>query len=295
MNRSELLKILGPLPQRVSPAPIVLDDVDCGDHVRQRIGYTLGANERAIAFLLKPKVLPRPAPAVICHHQHAGQFDLGKSEVAGLLGDANQATGPELAARGYVVFAPDAIGFEERNWSNPTGQAEYFELATRLVRGETLLAKVLHDISVAIDVLETLSEVDNECIGFLGHSYGGRMAIWAAAFDPRIRASVSNCGCVNYKRSLVREAGVQMEFCVPGILGVGDVEDVARLVSPRALRIQATDADKWSAGARELFEYARPAFPEGQIELEVWPGGHIFTQEMRNAGYEFLDRHLKPS
>ena len=57
----------------------------------------------------------------------------------------------ELAEKGYVVIAPDALAFEERNWSNPQGYAEYFELATRLVQGKTLLSKCLHDISIALD------------------------------------------------------------------------------------------------------------------------------------------------
>lgn len=295
MDRQTLIELMGPLPERAPLDPAVTQEVDCGDYVRLRIEYSVAPSERIAAFLLKPKGLIGPAPAILCHHQHAHQFDLGKSEVAGLAGDPDQALGPELAARGYVVVAPDAIGFEERNWSFPTGEAEYYELATRLVRGETLLAKVLHDLTVAVDLLLAQPEVDGTRLGFAGHSYGGRMAIWAPAFDDRIVASVSHCGCVNYKRSLVRHAGVQMEFCVPGIMRHGDVEDVARMVAPRALRIQATQDDKWSAGAQEVFDYARSAFPPGQIELQVWPGDHVFTPEMRQAAYAFLDRHLSPS
>ena len=89
-------------------------------------------------------------------------------------------------------------------------------LATRLVQGRTLLSKCLHDISVALDYLATRPEVDPQRIGFIGHSYGGRMAIWAPAIDDRILASVSNCGCVNYKQSFTHDTGVQMEFCLPG-------------------------------------------------------------------------------
>src|SRR5271169_1383305 len=88
------------------------------------------------------------------------------------------------------------------------GQAEYYELVSRLVRGQTLLGKVLHDVRVALDYLTTRPEVDPSRIGFIGHSYGGRMAISASAFDGRIRAAVSNCGCVNYRNSLTRDAGI---------------------------------------------------------------------------------------
>jgi hypothetical protein len=75
------------------------------------------------------------------------------------------------------------------------------------------------------------------------------MAIWATAFDKRIRAAVSNCGCVNYRDSLTKDAGIQMAFCVPGILLLGDLEDVLRLAAPRALLIQAAEDDK-SSGTR---------------------------------------------
>jgi hypothetical protein len=120
-----------------------------------------------------------------------------------------------------------------------------------------------------------------------------KMGISAPALDNRIRASVSNCGCVSYKQSLVRDAGVQMEFCLPGVLQFGDVEDIVRLVSPRALLLQATSEDVWSRGAATIFEHAESAFPKGKLKLRCWPGGHVFTQEMRQAAYLFLDEHLQ--
>ncbi len=75
---------------------------------------------------LSPKTCCAAYPQSFAHHQHASQFHLGKSEVVGLKGDADQAYGSELAERGYVVIAPDALA--------------YYELATRLVQGRTLLS-----------------------------------------------------------------------------------------------------------------------------------------------------------
>lgn len=293
MDRGDLKRLLGPFPARCPLDAVRLGAVDCGSYVRETIEYAVEADERIKCFVLVPKHIDRTVPAIFAHHQHASQFHLGKSEVVGLEGDPNQAYASELAERGYVVIAPDALGFEERNWSNPHGYAEYFELATRLVQGKTLLSKCLHDISVALDYLMTRSEIDPLRIGFIGHSYGGKMAIWASALDNRIRASVSNCGCVSYKQSLVRDTGVQMEFCLPGVLQFGDVEDIVRLVSPRALLLQATSEDVWSRGASAIFEHAVSAFPEGKLQLRCWPGGHVFTQEMRQAAYQFLDEHLQ--
>ena len=222
MNLVSLAKLIGPNPPRCPLNPTILSDVDCGAYVRQTVEYAVEEGERVKSFVLLPKNASGTAPAVIAHHQHAGQFDLGKSEVVGLAGNPDQAYGAELAERGYVVMAPDVLAFEERNSSAIEG--EYYELASRLVRGQTLLGKVLHDVRVALDYLATRPEVDPSRIGFIGHSYRGRMAIWASAFDERIRAAVSNCGCVNYRNSLTRDAGIQMAFCVPGILTLGDLK-----------------------------------------------------------------------
>ncbi len=292
MDRDDLKRLLGPFPVRCPLDAVLLETADCGLYVRETIEYAVEADERVKSFLLVPKHINHSVPAIFAHHQHASQFHLGKSEVVGLKGDADQAYASELAERGYVVIAPDALAFEERNWSNPSGHAEYYELATRLVQGRTLLSKCLHDVSVALDYLVARPEVDPPRIGFIGHSYGGKMAIWAPALDNRIRASVSNCGCVSYKQSLVRDTGVQMEFCLPGVLQFGDVEDIVRLVSPRALLLQATSEDVWSRGATAIFEHAEPAFPKGKLKLRCWSGGHVFTQEMRQAAYRFLDEHL---
>jgi hypothetical protein len=292
MDLQALRHLLGPFPNPCPLDAVVLETADCGPYLRQTIAYAVEAKERVRSFLLLPKHINRPVPAIFAHHQHNREFHLGKSEVVGLAGDPDQAYAVELAQRGYVVIAPDALAFEERNWSNPSGDAEYYELATRLVQGRTLLAKCLHDVSVALNYLETRPEVDPLRIGFIGHSYGGRMAIWAPAIDHRIQASVSNCGCVNYKQSFTHDTGVQMEFCLPGVLQLGDVEDVLQLVAPRALLLQATANDKWSRGAEAMFAYAESSFPTGQLTLAYWPGDHLFTPEMRENAYRFLDHHL---
>ena len=119
------------------------------------------------------------------------------------------------------------------------------------------------------------------------------MAIWAPAFDRRIKVSVSNCGCVNYKDSFSREAGIQMEFCVPNIMQSCDVEDVVKLVAPTPLYISATDDDKWSKGAQEIYAFAKASFMQSQFKLKIWNGKHIFTKQMREEAYAFLDKYLK--
>ena len=292
MNRTEFLDIIGRDQKRGALNFAVLSQLHCDGYDMLTVEYDAEPEERIKAYLFIPTTIARKVASIFCHHQHASNFAIGKSEPAGLDGDEDQAIAPELTRRGYVVLVPDAIAFEERNWSFPTGNAEYHELATRLVQGRSLIAKVLGDVSAGIDLLAELPQTDPERIGFIGHSYGSRMAIWAPAFDQRIKVSVSNCGCVNYKDSLSRAVGIQPEFCVPGIMQKGDIEDIVRLIAPRALLISATDDDKYSQGARRIYDYATDAFPDGQIECRVWPGKHSFTENMREVAYRFLDEHL---
>jgi len=292
MTKEDLVRVLGPAPNKVPLNSKVIERSDKGDFEQILVEYDVELDERISAYVLIPTNATSNTPAVFCHHQHASNFELGKSEIIGNSGDPSQAIGPELASRGYVVIAPDAIAFEERNWSFPSGRAEYLEMAFRMIKGQTLLAKALHDVSVGINYLCSLDTVDPKRIGFIGHSYGGRMALWAPAYDSRIKASASNCGCVNYRDSLDREIGIQVEFCIPDILSTGDVEDVVRLVAPRALYISATTGDKYSKGAQAMYDYAKDAFPHGQLECKVWNGGHVFTKDMREAAYAFLDNKL---
>ncbi len=49
-------------------------------------------------------------------------------------------------------------------------------------------------VAAAIDYLETRSDVDARRVGLVGASLGGYYAPRAAAFEPRVRACVGNCG-----------------------------------------------------------------------------------------------------
>lgn len=295
LDRAALIDLMGPLPAAAPLEPAVIERVPCDGYMRELVEYAVEPGERIRAFFLVPDRLEEPAPLIFAHHQHNAEFHIGKSEVVGLAGNPDQAYAAELARRGYAVIAPDAIAFEDRNWSTPTGYAEYFELVSRLVQGRTLLAKILSDVSRGIDYGASRPEVDAGRIGFIGHSYGGRMGLWAPAWDKRIRVSVSNCGCVNYRNSLRHESGVQAEFCVPGIMEKGDIGDIVRMAAPAALLILATTNDVWSDNAQEIYDYAVGSFPPDALQLRMWEGAHQFTPEMRDTAYGFLDRHLRGS
>ena len=292
MDSTNFFSLLGEMPTKSELNLKVLQELDCGTFIRQKIGYSSEVGETISAFLCIPKNISASLPAIYCFHQHAGNWSLGKSEVVGLAGLPDQVYARELAERGYITLAPDAICFEERADAADPVRYHAHQLHTRLMRGQTLLGKVLFDISAGIDLLQNLPEVDPTRIGFIGHSYGGRTALFAPAFDRRIKVSVSSCGSTTLKTMMAQDIGIQFDYVVPGFLGWGDIADVVRLVEPCHLLILGTDDDKWSQNIEDIFEYAKSAFLTGELERQIYPGKHSFSEQMRTRAYRFLERHL---
>jgi dienelactone hydrolase len=291
ISRASIIKFLQPFPKKVARKVQVLAQIDYELYSQQKLSYYTEKEDQAFAYLLIPHEIKHTA-VILCHHQHAGNHALGKSEVVGLAGDPDQFYAKELTEMGFVTFSPDALSFEERNKSKGDWLHNYYELASRLIKGENLLAKVLHDLSVAIDVVSAYEAFERFKIGMIGHSYGGKMAIWAPLFDERISVSVSNCGCLPYRHPARDKASFQMEFCVPDMANHFDIEDIVAALPPCSLLLSVTKEDKWCKGFEQIYEYAKPFFTESELALQVNEGGHIFTKEMRENAYAFLIKHL---
>src|SRR5262249_40153175 len=63
------------------------------------------------------------------------------------------------------------------------------------------MAKMLYDGLVAVDILAALPEIDAARLGTVGHSLGAKEALYSAAFDDRIKATVSSEGGIGTKVS----------------------------------------------------------------------------------------------
>jgi dienelactone hydrolase len=286
------LKALGIWPERVGPQLTTLETEDCGSYVREKVSYAVEAGDRISAYLCRPKQASAPSAAIFCHHQHGGKWMLGKDEPVGLAGSADLAYAKELAESGFVTLTPDLPCFGERANPDDAPTAHYFALASRLIDGRTLLAKVLHEVSIGIDLLQSLPYVDKDRIGFIGHSYGGRTAIVSAAHDERIKAAVSNCGCTSYADMVRHRTGIQLDYVVPGINKIGDLPDLLPLIEPRAILVIGGSDDKWSIGLDAMCRAAQSRFKNGELAWRVFEGGHAFPREMRTLSYEFLSKHL---
>ncbi|HVR69863.1 MAG TPA: dienelactone hydrolase family protein [Vicinamibacteria bacterium] len=303
LDRARLLRLLGAAPAAAPPlAPERVERVDLGDVVREKVTYAVEAGERVPAYLFIPARGGPRFPAVLCHHQHGGQFGVGKDGPAGLGSTPDQHYAIELARRGYVTIAPDALCFGERQ--DPAGKLEdaayeRFEALHRLTEGKTLQGKYVWDARRALDYLETRPEVDRTRLGMIGHSLGGQETLFTTAADTRIRAAASSCGFGSL-RTLKRDRILHnFALFVPGLAEHGDYGAVLALVAPRPFLVAARTRDpifpadgieETVAAAREAYRARGAADRLGTFYEE---GPHEFSPALRAAAYAWLDRWLE--
>jgi len=298
-KRRQLTRLLGGFPSREPLNPRLLRRQEEPDRIIEWISYESESGEIVPAIVLIPRHRTPPLPAVLCHHQHAGQYDLGKSEVAGWAGNPQQAYAAELCARGYLTLAPDAIGFEERSHPRLSGpEYERFLAHELLLKGLTLQGKMIWDVMRAVDYLASRPEVDPNRIGMVGHSLGAAETWFSMALEPRLAAGAASCGTTTYAAVLAAERYHNYGFYLPGILKWGDIPDIVSMIAPRPFLILAGEQDRGFpvSGAKEVAARAgmlyRRLRRSDALDLFVSPKGHEFTDEMRQRAYHWFDRWL---
>lgn len=266
------------------------DVVEETGYRRMRIRYTGDEGEQIPAYLLLPEGRG-PFGAALVHHQHHGQRHLGKSEVCGLVGDPWQAFGPALARRGLVVLAPDSVCFEDRRRNRSGTEADeagdvaqhYNEMCYRLLRGDTLMRKVLSDSAQGISVLRAHPLVDPRRVGLLGHSYGGNTVLFHGALDRRIRFACSSGAACSYKRRMAQQTGIEMSGVIPDFTARYDIAHLVACYAPRPLFLASAAEDPYSQDAGEIVTQAQAMCAEigapPSIEHTRFAGEHALTPE----------------
>lgn len=264
--RTEFKNALGHLPIDHAPLDMtVLESVDCGSYMRKRVEITTFPGMRMPAFLLIPKQLKQPAPAVIACHGHG----YGSKEIVGLQQDgSSNEDSPgysknfalELVREGYVTIVPELLGFGDRKLAEEMGQyASCHRISTFLLAfGETMAGYRVYETMRCIDALQTLPEVDGGRIGIMGISGGGLVASFLAAIDDRIRAAVVS-GYFNTFQASILGIHHCVDNYIPGLSRIAEMSDIFGLIAPRPLLIESGTAD-------HIFPYH--AVLEAYAELE---------------------------
>jgi dienelactone hydrolase len=252
-------------------------------------------------WILVPEQLrSTPCPAVIVHHQHAGQFQLGKKEPAGIEGDPQQALGIELVKQGYIVAVFDALSFEERQ---ETG-GEIFTFTRLLLYGITLNGKYCYDVSRVVDFLRDRKDVAKDRIGIIGHSLGGQMAIWSALYDERIKLVISSCGFGRISGSnsiLAYHRNHNLALYLPNILDPKyglDMHEVIGLLHPRPIFLSngCMDLHFPIDGVAEIHKWLESLYQTSNDGFKIvtlrHAGGHFIPELTKHKMWEFLEKHI---
>lgn len=293
---ANLQKVMGPLPGPEKRAPLdvrIESESDGGSFVRKKLTYASAPGERVPAYLLIPRERKGKLPAILALHQ---TVQVGKDEPVGLGGKPDLWYGKELAERGYVVLAPDY----------PTLGEHQIDVFAKGYQSGTM--KAIWDNLRAVDLLQSLPEVDGSRIGALGHSLGGHNTLYTAAFDTRIKALVSNCGFCSFSKYYVGDlTGWSGPRYMPRIKTdypnadkmPFDFQEVVAAIAPRAFLAIAPerDANFDVAGVREVIDAATPVYqlfgkPE-RLKVFYPDCEHEWPKPMRDEAYQWLDRWLK--
>ncbi|MFH0962947.1 MAG: acetylxylan esterase [Planctomycetota bacterium] len=169
-----------------------------------------------------------------------------------------------LANAGYVVLVPDTAYCPFMSGSAAPG----------LPTGWTLEGSRVWDAMRAIDVLQTLPDVDPKRIGVFGHSLGGETAMFLAALDTRVRVTVFSGFLQTYDPAQGCPCHV-----VPGLENLMRYSDVCALVAPRFLLDVEGVADLGDVArdqARDIrFAFARAGADNFFLQL-IHADGHLF-------------------
>lgn len=288
--------VMGPLPSDDRLVPLDPQwgaPVDCGDYQRRELSFRVEGDERLPGYLLVPQGAGRCWPAMLCLHQTVA---CGKDEPAGLAGSPHLRYAEELARRGYVTLAVDYPNFGSYR-CDPYARG----YASATMKG-------IWNHRRAIDLLVSLPEVDAERIGVIGHSLGGHNSLFLAAFDPRVRCTVTCCGFCSFARYRGGDlAGWSHAGYMPRIREVYaarpermpfEFGDVLAAIAPRAVLVVAPlgDDNFDVAGVRESLAAAAPVYEllgaADRLAAEFPDAAHEFPPESRRGAYRWIDRQM---
>ena len=222
-------EIIGPLPaQRAALKTEIVSTEELPDHSRVLLRYNVDEKTRTEAYLLLPKGFARKRPGMVCLHPTSKAT---LRTVVGLEGREQVHYALQLVRRGYVCIAPRNFLWE--------AEGETWQQAAERVKRDgwkTGMARMVFDAIRATDVLLERPEVDPKRVGTIGHSLGGKEALYHAAFDERIAAAISCEGGVGLKLSNW-EADWYLGGQIKSPEFGRDNHEVMSLIAPRALLV----------------------------------------------------------
>ncbi|MHB9107314.1 MAG: alpha/beta hydrolase family protein [Armatimonadota bacterium] len=292
--RKQLLKLLTMEHREQVPLHLRREVVEeTADYTRERLSYDTLPGITVPAYLLIPKGVKLPAPAVLCPPGHGNGMNQVLDESPGIY----QEYPKELARRGMVALVPEHVGFGERLGEEGKDRRSshlYNYLVLNLL-GESQQGLFIWDLMRALDVLEGLPEVIAGRIGCYGLSLGGETTLLLSAADTRIKAACVSGFLTSYKSCFFDQAHCGCGYSF-GMARAFEMIDLAALIAPRPLLLESATEDPifFVDDAKAVFAelqrlYAALGVPE-RVGQEVFVGEHEISGRV---AYDWLARQLK--
>ncbi len=207
----------------------------------------------------------------------------------------------ELAKRGWVTLSVDQFGFGEAAGKRPL--EEMFSWFYEAYPESSIDGVRLAIHRAALGLLADHPAVDADRLGCIGHSLGGRAALYLAALDERVSACVSSTG-LSPNQSNVYRNPVTDQALSPQLnrhmMETGqtlfEYQELLALIAPRSLLLIEPWNDPCNPSIEAVFrcfEKARFAFEllEASSSLQMYchGHGHDTPPALRSAGYRFLE------
>jgi dienelactone hydrolase len=304
--QAKVRDLLGEIPESVALEAETLESVDHESYIREKIVFDSDAHSSVPGYVLVPKGLTGPAPAIVCLHGHGP----GKDVVAGVTEPDSRHTrenkllciqqqncdyARQFAQLGYVTIAIDFRCFGERTEDETCVQG-IDACNAQFIRGCFLglytLTLNLHDVVRTIDYLQTRPEVDVERIGCVGTGLGGMMTLWTASMDKRVKAAVASGCFYEFTDGSAQRTSICGSQVLPNLCRYFDVSDIAALIAPRALLIQSGAHDEACPveSAKRAMGRLRAAYAAWEhpraVGHDVFAGGSEFHSETAFAWME---------
>jgi dienelactone hydrolase len=306
-------QVMGPMPADSRKVPLdakVVSEEKLDGYVRKKITFAAEKGDRVPAWLLLPHPLnpnssftqergeSKKLPAMLCLHQ---TITIGKDEPVGLGKQESKQQALHLVKRGYICLAPDYPSFGEYK----------YDFAAAFQSGDYASGtmKAIWNNMRAIDLLESLPEVDKTRIGAIGHSLGGHNTLFTAAFDERIQVAVTSCGFCSFSKYYGGNLkGWTSDRYMPRIASEYgndpkkmpfDFTDVLSAIAPRAVFVMAPtrDSNFDVEGVKDVMKVVTPVYEKlkaaDQLKVIHPDAGHEWPEDARKDAYQFVDQVLK--
>ena len=211
--------------------------------------------------------------------------------------------GDELARRGYVCFAIDALNWSDRGGAGYEGQ---HALASNLLHyGMSWAGLIAWEDLRSAEFLATRPEVDRARVAAMGLSVGAWRTWQVAALSEHIRAGAAICWMSTLNGQMapgINRTRGQSAYSMthPGLFDTLDFPDIASLAAPKPMLFYGGLQDRLFpiTSVKDAYNVMRTVWGArgmtDRLETRLWDVPHEFNREMQEAAFAWLDGWMKP-